>query len=345
MKAFDPAMNVSVGAGSGRSWRMVATLVVVVAGAVASWPAPLTSQDGEDGECCPLLLVPVGARSSSLGGAIAARQGADAIFHNPAGLAGLEGRTFVIHHSDEVSHDTQVDAFSFLFTPLRLTLGISYQLFDKERITTTDPSSPTPTGELILRDHLFLLSAATPLFAGLSAGASYRLFQERIDCDGSCGSLESVATTFGVDAGLRYAPPGHDALELGLAVVNAGPALQEGGVAQARGLPGRIHLGMAYDVLAGIPTDDLLGLRIALETRSLLRDPGTRTYAFGAEVDVQGAVFLRAGYVPGEGLGTGAAVGVELRYDRFDIGVSRSFVNSQLGTDTEPFQVSLGLHF
>jgi hypothetical protein len=50
---------------------------------------------------------------------------------------------------------------------------------------------------------------------GLSAGVNYRLFQQRIDCNGQCGGEESVAFTNAVDAGLRYSPRWHRALELG----------------------------------------------------------------------------------------------------------------------------------
>jgi hypothetical protein len=114
---------------------------------------------------------------------------------------------------------------------------------------------------------------------------------------------------------------------------------------QADPLPGRIHVGAAYDVLGAVAADERVALRLTTDVQDVLREPGDPTVAVGLELDVQRSVFLRAGYAPGEGLGTGAAVGVELRYDRFDIAVARSFVNSQLAADTEPFQVSFGLNF
>lgn len=313
------------------------------------WGSALSAQEGgelepqEGPECCLLLLVPVGARASAMGGAITARTGVESTYGNPAGLAGLEGSTFVIHHSD-ISENTQVDAFSLVLTPWNVAFGLSYQLFDKGEITTTDVFGQ-PTGELVLRDHLITASFATPLGPGLSAGLNYRLFQQRIDCNGQCGGEESVATTNAIDAGVQYRPAWHPPLELGLAVVNAGPGLQVVNAEQADPLPGRIHLGATYDLLATYPTDHELALRLAADVRDVFRDPGSPTVAFGLELDVQQAVFLRAGYAPGEGLGTGAGIGVELRYDRFDVAVARSFVNSQLGADTEPFQVSFGLNF
>lgn len=310
---------------------------------------PLASQEGdpleprEGPECCLLLLIPVGARASSMGGSITARSGVDAAFRNPAGLAGLDGSSFVVHHSD-VNVNTQVDAFSVVATPLGLGVGLSYQLFDNGEIPTTDPFGQ-PTGELVLRDHLLVVSFAIPVGSGLSAGASYRHFQQRIDCNGQCGGEESAAKTNAADLGVRYRPLWHPALELGLSIVNVGPGLQVVNAERSDPLPGRIHFGAAYDVLASTTEDDRVALRLAADVRDVLRRPGNPTLAVGVELDVQQAVFLRAGYAPGEGLGTGAAVGVELRYDRFDVAVSRSFVNSQLGSDSEPFQVSFGLNF
>lgn len=321
--------------------------LVLLHGTWPGSPSALAAQEGgaEDPpggqECCLLLLVPVGARASALAGAITPRAGADAMFRNPAGLAALDGTRFLIHHSD-ITVDEQIDAFSLLLTPWSTTLGISYQLFDKGEIETTDPTGQ-PTGELRLRDHLVMASFAVGLGAGLSAGANYKVFQQRIDCTGLCGDAENVATTQAVDMGVRWSPPWHPALEVGVAVVNAGLALQVVNAEQADPFPGRIHLGVAYNVLDAAPVDSLVALRVGVDARDHLSRPGSPTLAVGVELDVQEAVFLRAGYTPGEGLGTGAAVGLELRYDRFDLGLSRSFVNSSLEADGEPFQVSLGL--
>lgn len=332
-----------------RTAAQVAACTLVLAGAAALAPASGAAQEIDPGgsgqaECCLHLLVPVGARASALGGAITARGGADAVFRNPAGLAAVTGSEFVIHHSDDTTVDVQVDAFSLLFTPFSATIGISYQLFDRGEIKTTDQTGQ-PTGELSLRDHLVVASFALPLGAGFSAGVNYKVFQQRIDCTGLCGDQENVGTTQAADFGIRYVPPWYPALALGLSIDNAGFALQVVNFEQSDKFPGRIHFGVVYNLLAATPTDSLLGLRVAVDARDRLSDPGAPVLSYGLELDVQQAVFLRAGYTPGEGLGTGAAVGLELRYDRFDVGVSRAFANSLLEADEEPFQISLGLHF
>ena len=332
-----------------RAARSAVTGLAACLALLAQLPAsPLAAQEiddpASDAECCLHLLVPVGARASALGGAVTARSGADAVFRNPAGLAALEGGQFVIHHSDDTAVDVQIDAFSLLFTPFSTTLGISYQLFDRGEIETTDRTGQ-PTGELRLRDHLVVASFALPLGGGLSAGVNYKVFQQRIDCTGLCGGQENVGTAQAADVGIRYAPAWSPGFALGLSVVNAGSALQVVNFEQADAFPARIHFGAVYDLLTPVPTEGLVALRLALDVRSRLSGSASPSMAFGLELDVQEAVFLRAGYAPGEGLGTGAAVGLELRYDRVDIGVSRSFANSLLKADEEPFQVSFGLHF
>ena len=339
----DPRRGATSGAGHRLAAAGLAALVL------AGLPDPVAAQEGgtsqppSTAECCLQLLVPVGARASALGGAVTARAGADAVFRNPAGLATLSGTQFVIHHSDDTTVDVQVDAFSLLFTPFSSTIGISYQLFDRGEIETTDTNGQI-TGELRLRDHLVVASFALPLTGGLSAGINYKVFQQRIDCTGQCGSQENVATTQAADMGLRYRPTWHPALELGLAVVNTGFALQVVNAAQSDRFPARIHFGIVYDLLASAPVHEDVALRLAVDARNRLENPGDPAFAWGLELDVQEAVFVRAGWAEGKGLGTGAAVGLELRYDRFNIGVSRTFSNSLLDAD-EPFQISLGLNF
>ena len=55
-------------------------------------------------------------------------------------------------------------------------------------------------------------------------------------------------------------------------------------------------------------------------------------------------VFLRAGYAHGEGLDTGAALGVEVRRDRYTVGVAKSFT-SVLEPEREPYQFTFGIMF
>ena len=56
-------------------------------------------------------------------------------------------------------------------------------------------------------------------------------------------------------------------------------------------------------------------------------------------------LLVRAGYVRGNGEQLdGAAVGVGLRYDRFDLGVAKSLATN-IADETEPVHVTFGLIF
>jgi hypothetical protein len=319
----------------GPGWRALALAALVpllVAGNLAA-------QVGVQDDCCLLLLVPVGARSSAMGGAITARSGPDAVFRNPAGLVGIDGNAFVVHHADRSMVD--VNAFSLVLTPRRAAVGVSYQLFDYGTTRMTDDTGQE-TGELSYRDHLVVGSVGLPVGAGMAIGANYRFFQERIDCRGACAGAERVTTFHAVDLGYRYVPRWHPALQFGVAAVNLPLQSSEGDA--PRGFPARLHVGIAYDVLYPFMTDDVLALRFAVDVQDELRNPGSLLPSTGLELDMQRVLFLRAGYTHGEGLASGAAIGVELRYDRFDIGVSRSFVNSGF-EEGEPFQITFGVHF
>jgi hypothetical protein len=315
-------------------------VALAVLGAPALTVAPvLAQQDARPEDCCLLLLVPVGARGSALGGATTGSAGPDAVFRNPAGLAGLGSSTFVVHHSDRSVVD--INAFSLLLAPAAGTVGLSYQLFDWGTVVTTDPSGQ-PTGELSFRDHLVVASAGTGIGRGMAVGANYKMFQERVDCRGACGGAERVTTTHAVDVGYRYSPRWQPALELGLALVNI--PIWSTGDRGSGGFPARVHVGASYDVLSPLGREDRVALRVAVDVQDDLRSPGALAPSAGLELDMQQVVFLRAGYTLGEGLAAGAAIGVALRYDRFDVGVSRSFINTSF-EDDEPFQVTFGINF
>jgi hypothetical protein len=314
--------------------------LLLTAGPDALWGQSASAQN----ECCLVLLIPVGARSVALGGTLTARSTPESVFGNPAGLAGLSQNGFFVHHAEQEFQST-ADAFSLLLTLGRIgTLGLSYELFDHGEIETTD-SNNQMTGVLAWRDHLGLVSLGVKLIAGLSAGASYKLFHSRIDCSGACEGLQVASTTNGVDLGVRYQPPMFEALELGASVLNAplGAGVKEGGARDP--LPTRIHLGATYEALHRFQAGDAISLWLSAELTDRWRSPHSPHPAFGAELGVQNIVFLRAGYVTGEGLGSGGAVGLGLHYESLTLSLGKPFANTSLDPDTQPYQVSFGVRF
>lgn len=293
-------------------------------------------------ECCLVLLLPVGARAVALGRALTGGSSPDAVFANPAGLAGLQDDHLVVHHNTLAA---QATAFSILATPRGVgTLGLSYELLDFGDIEYTDGHGQT-TGMLSLRHHVLIGSFATELVGGLAAGFNYKLYQFRLSCHGNCGGQEVGAVTHAVDAGLRYHPPLLPALEFGVMVANLGFPLQVVNAQQADPLPGRIRVGAAYEVLHHLRPESAMALSLAMDLEDQWQDPGSPSPSLGLELAADNTIFLRAGYVPGEGIGTGAAVGIGIHYASFTISVAKSFVANLLDSAAEPVQVSFGLHF
>ncbi|MBI4410398.1 MAG: PorV/PorQ family protein [Gemmatimonadetes bacterium] len=304
---------------------------------------PADQLQSPNAECCLILLLPVGARAVALGGATVARTSPDAVFANPAGLAGIAANELVLHYTASVAGQTT--AVSLLFTPAVVgTLGASYQLVDHGEIEQTDETGQS-VGSLSLRHHVLVASFGTVVTGGLAAGLNYKLYQFRIGCRGACRLERRTATTHAVDAGIRYVPERLPALQLGAAVTSVGFALQVVNAEQADPLPTRVRLGAAYEVLRHLQPDSTVALWVAVELADRWRDPGSPQASLGLELAASEAVFLRAGYTYGDGLETGGSVGLGLRYARFTVAIAKSFVPSVLDPEEEPLQLTFGMSF
>jgi hypothetical protein len=318
---------------------------VVVAGLFSlSWSTSLLAQTSPDDrvsaeECCLHLLFHVGARAVALGNALTARSGADALFVNPAGLAALGTDEFRVHSSQ-----TEIETATAFTLAFRIrgagTVGVTYRLVDLGDIESTDGAGAV-IGMLRLLDHSLLASFAAVMAPGLSAGVSYKLYQSRQDCRGSC--MTQVGTTHGVDLGMQYHPPVWPALQLGASVIHMGTALQMINAEQADPMPVRIRAGAAYELMHHFTSDSTTALWATLDVAGSWRQGVDPIIAAGAELVLDGTVFVRSGYSTGTGRTAGAAVGVGLRYDRFDIGVAKTFVSGSGSED--PYQITFAISF
>lgn len=291
-------------------------------------------------ECCLVLVLPVGARSVALGRALTAATSPDAVFSNPAGLAGMEGSHLLIHHTDVAA---QGNAFSLIVAPEGLgTLGLSYELVDFGEIEQTDERGQT-IGAVTLRHHVLVASFAAELGRGLGTGVNYKFYQFRIGCRGTCEGERVTATTHAVDFGVRFHPSAIPTLKLGAAVMNVGFPLQVINAKQADPLPVRARVGAAYEVLHLIRSVEGIELWWAVDVVDEWHQPGAPKASTGLELAIGRSIFLRSGYVPGEGIGTGAAIGLGIDYDRFTVSIARSFASSPLEAVEEPMQFSFGM--
>jgi hypothetical protein len=312
-----------------------------VLAAIASAPRPGAAQTVRANECCVALLRPTGARALSLGDAITARPAPDGLFANPALLALVTDDQFLVHNLNTSIEKS--NTFSLLIHAGRAGgFGLTYRQNDYGKADAFDEFG-NPTGTLSVLEHVLTATYATTFALGLSAGLSYELFQFRQDCAGFCQGAAFAATTHILDFGIHFRPAIVPGLDLGLSVVNLGLALQVVNADQASPTPTRLRIGAAYEVLQHTRVDSIARLRLMAD---LVQPTGFRapTLNVGAELAFEDALFVRAGHGGGAGVAGGVGIGVGLRFDRFDLGVARSFVSSGLD-DTDPFQITFGVRF
>jgi hypothetical protein len=292
-------------------------------------------------ECCLTLLVPVGARATGLANTLVARSGPDAVFVNPAGLAGLERDELRIHNAEAEVESS--NAFSLAFRIRRAgVLGFTYRLSDWGESTATDPLG-NPTGTLRHLVHYAVAGFGTGMGDDLSAGVSYKIYQWRNDCAGFCQEAGFTATTHGIDFGVQYHPVAWPALKLGASMTHLGPALQVLNAEQADPMPTRVRVGAAYEMMRHFSADTTMALWASAGLAGSWRPGVGYRAAGGLELILDRTVFIRAGYGADQTALASAAIGVGLRYDRFDIGISRTFLEATSGG--APFQVTFAVGF
>lgn len=329
--------------GPGRLRLGSATLILMVGAIDGGAPLPVAAQSGEVGatECCLSLLFPIGARALGLGGAISAVPDGGAFFVNPALLAGLRHDEFFVHNA-RTSIETSNTFTLLIRSDVAGAFALSYRLVDLgEQQVTDDPGNTI--GTLSFLEHVLTASYATPVTHGLNAGISYKLFQSRQDCRGFCGE-SLVGTTHGVDLGAQYRPFESRVLSFGASLMHLGFPLQVINKEQASPTPARLRLGAAYEVLHHFRPDSLAELWLSTDLVSSWRGSGVRNLNVGAELSFERTLFVWAGYGGGSGILGGIGVGVGLNYDRFDVGVAKSFV-ATLVDESDPFQVTFGIRF
>jgi hypothetical protein len=309
-------------------------------GAILCASAPLTAQVSSD-ECCASLLAPIGARALALGNAITARTAPDGLFANPALIANVAADEFLVHNA-KTSLETS-NTFSLIIRSQALGgFGLSYRFIDLGEIEARDPSGNT-VGTIILFEHALTATFATSVVNGVDAGVSYKLYQFRQDCRGFCGS-SFAATTHMLDLGVQIHPPTIPHLVLGAALVHPGFPLQVINADQASPTPSRLRVGGAYEFLHHFRTDSIAQIWLSVDVVDPARRPGEPIINAGVEASIDESIFLRLGYGGGSGFAGGAAVGVGLRYRRFDVAIAKSFVSSPLD-EADPIQVTFGIRF
>jgi hypothetical protein len=326
--------------------------ILLAVAAVCGSASPSAGQDSGGGqgtatEGALFLLLPVGPKGVGVARAMTALGGAESVWWNPAGLATLEeGSVFLTRSEEDVSGEAT--SLTGLLQSDRLgVVGLSYLLLDLGDVEFRDDQGNF-LGQVSLRYHTGIVSASTAVLGDLALGMNLKVIQSRLTCRGQCLDAGVTATTYAVDAGAQWRDVAGSGVTVGGAIVHAGPSLQVVNEEQADPLPTRIRLAASYDVLSRwVDVPDLHGL-LTLELEDRWRDPGDPAVYAATEVSAGSnpVVALRAGYAWGAELQVdGAGVGIGVRYDRFDVGISKSLASGGLAGESEPIHFALGFTF
>jgi hypothetical protein len=296
------------------------------------------------------LLLPVGARATALGQAAAADAGStEALFWNPAGLAGLTRGELALHHYSAFFGNGDAVVLAVPSAAVG-TFAVSAYVVDYGdfELTVGGPDGgPDPIGRFTARNVALAASYATDVVAGISAGLAYKLVQFRIDCTGQCANIPSpTGTTHAVDVGFQLALPTAAPIVIGAAVRNVGFKLQVTNRAQADPLPTRVQVGASMGLVRPVPGTERLDLRVLADLQGVVGQGSLQPVTlFGAESGVGERVRLRAGYAFVEGLARGPSLGLGVRFGSLALDLARVFYDANGLGEQEPAHLSFRVIF
>jgi hypothetical protein len=302
--------------------------------------APAGAQTNSTSDGALFLLLPIGAHAVGMGQAMVAEHaGSEGVWWNPASIARQSKREIAIHHSQTIT--ATGDAISYVH-PVRglgtLALSVDILNFDEQQIT--DPGG-TPIGVFLPRNIVLAGTYGAAIGKRLSAGATYKRIQYRVDCSGQCANVSTFsATSSAADVGAQYEVSSATPLTIGLAVRNLGTRLRVSDTDPANDLPTRLEAGASYVLpyINRIVAETEVRVSGAIVTTKTFDEPAAR---IGAEMTYQKNVHLRAGYVARDADGAAAALGFGLGSGRLVFDIARTFGGLSADSGETPTYFSL----
>lgn len=293
--------------------KKILTHVIILTAAALVCVAPSFAQVGTNDNragtaAAEQLLIPVGARTIAMGGGdVSGVSGIEAIYWNPAGLAGSgKGSEIMFSHLNYIADmNLNYIAASARFGNIG-TFGFSLSTLDfGSGIAVTTETAPDGTGETFSPTFITVgLTFSRPMTDRINAGFNLKLVSEDI--------FEQTASTFGFDFGVQYATGG--GFKLGALLKNIGPKMTFSGPKverfvplpgtepgsrpraleiplQSAELPSSIEIGVAYDWQ--VAENNMVTFVGNFRNNNFTFDD----YQIGAEYNFADVVFLRGGFV------------------------------------------------
>ncbi len=208
------------------------------------------------------LLIPVGARDLALGGSsVAATNGVEAIYWNPAGLAMTTGVEAMFSHLNYFADIGVTYGAVGINTGSFGNIGLSAKSISFGDIPVTTVDLPEGTGQTYSPTYLTLgVSYARMLSDRISLGATVNIINESI--------MNTSANAIGFNIGVRYDGLGIPGLNLAIVLNNVGTNITYSGaglyqsatvsndlrgtqtyslVAASSELPSQMEIALAYD--------------------------------------------------------------------------------------------------
>lgn len=216
--------------GEGFGWRLLnLTLVIGHLTLLLLWPAQAVVTGPTDDP----LVVGGGARPLGMGKAFTAiADDADALFINPAGLAGLKGPTALAMFTNLLGEIYYLEYCGAIPAPFG-TLGLGYITTGVNQIPTTNDQGQVVSTDYY--DSLLLLSYSTPLgrYFGYGrnvfVGANYKIFNR-----GYSGGINLFAAGQSFDLGIKVIVSPY--LSFGIARTNVLPVSMGGVLSYSTGI-------------------------------------------------------------------------------------------------------------
>lgn len=292
------------------------------------------------------ILFPTGARATSMGSAVVAEQGGEALWWNPAGIARLTKPEFALDHFSTFVVESG-DAASLILPagPVGV-FAISARMLNFGTTTTTGPSNEE-LGTSTLRSVVLGGSFAAAFGDRFSAGLTFRLYRLSAPCSGICDNVVSAdARTAVVDAGLQYQMSPTSSFTFGAVLSNVGPNLQVHDQPQADELPARVHLGLTYRPTSA-QWDPAIRVRTTMEFVATPALSKGEIHA-GAEIGYvsgQATLSLRGGYIYEQSSGpessVGPSIGFGLNSGRVQLDFAQVFDSFSTGLGKPPRYISI----
>lgn len=303
--------------------------VIAVGAALASVPIVARAQGGAEGV---FLLLPVGARAVGMGEAVVAQQGgSDALWWNPAAVAGSDTHEIAIHHSETVVGQGNALAAVLPFAHVG-TFGLSLNVLDLGTQSATDDQGNVQ-GVIRPTDFSYGLSYAAAPISALALGVTLKHVEARISCSGLCANLPSGGSSAnGADVGAQIRTAGSP-LTIGVAARNLG-------VGSGDTRPARFDAGADYRVKLPPEYAQLLDIHAAVGVVTTTQFDSATTRV-GTDVTVDQRLHVRAGYIHDPANGSGGAVGVGLSSGKLVFDLARTFGGLSANGDKPPTYFSL----